>query len=327
MSSARTTVATPNVAVHWFRKGLRVHDNPALVRACELASTVYPVFIIDPYFVQPGRVGKVRYNFLLESLKDLDHTLRTRFRSRLFVARGNPKDVLPLLVQRWGVTHITFELDTEPYARTRDESLRAHFCTHAPHVRFSGVSGHTLWSPADVIALNHGRPPVSYQSFLSLAGQMPPPQHFDEPATISCNLSEFSDGEFGVPTLEEMGYPPLPSPSYVSKYPGGETEALKRMRHFIDTKRAWVCAFEKPKTSPNSIDPSTTVLSPYLKFGCLSSRLFFRELNSAYEGQRHAQPPVSLLGQLFWREFFYTVSSIDGAVAEGCVSRRKREGS
>jgi len=34
----------------------------------------------------------------------------------------------------------------------------------------------------------------------------------------------------------------------------------------------------QPKTSPNSLEPSTTVLSPYLKLGCLSPRLFYHEL-------------------------------------------------
>nr|CAD7464667.1 unnamed protein product [Timema tahoe] len=43
-------------------------------------------------------------------------------------------------------------------------------------------------------------------------------------------------------------------------------------------KLAWVCKFEKPNTSPNSLEPSTTVLSPYLKFGCLSARTFYHQL-------------------------------------------------
>lgn len=42
--------------------------------------------------------------------------------------------------------------------------------------------------------------------------------------------------------------------------------------------QSWVCKFEKPKTSPNSLVPSTTVLSPYIKFGCLSSRVFYYKL-------------------------------------------------
>lgn len=96
--------------------------------------------------------------------------------------------------------------------------------------------------------------------------------------------------------------------------------------------QTWIAAFEKPQTSPNALSPSTTVLSPYLKFGCLSPRTFFWGLQdvlqrvrrgstlwllnyalsvsslvsySAQQHPRHSLPPVSLVGQLYWREFFY----------------------
>lgn len=36
-------------AIHWFRKGLRVHDNPALMAACRGSTNLYPVFILDPW--------------------------------------------------------------------------------------------------------------------------------------------------------------------------------------------------------------------------------------------------------------------------------------
>lgn len=38
--------------VHWFRKGLRIHDNPALVQAISIAEKenckLRPVFFLDP---------------------------------------------------------------------------------------------------------------------------------------------------------------------------------------------------------------------------------------------------------------------------------------
>ena len=55
---------------------------------------------------------------------------------------------------------------------------------------------------------------------------------------------------------------------------------------------------------------STTVLSPYLKFGCLSARHFWVELRKVYaKGGKHTQPPTSLDGQLLWREFYYAIST------------------
>nr|KAG5702948.1 hypothetical protein BaRGS_034721 [Batillaria attramentaria] len=72
----------------------------------------------------------------------------------------------------------------------------------------------------------------------------------------------------------------------------------------------WICKFEKPQTEPNSLQPSTTVLSPYLKFGCLSARTFYYRLLEVYRLNKfHSQPPVSLHGQLLWREMFYTVGA------------------
>ena len=53
------------------------------------------------------------------------------------------------------------------------------------------------------------------------------------------------------------------------------------------------------------------MLSPYLKFGCLSPRLFWYRLHETlgrFSGQK-AQPPVSLVGQLLWREFYYCVGA------------------
>lgn len=73
-------------------------------------------------------------------------------------------------------------------------------------------------------------------------------------------------------------------------------------------RKQWLCNFEKPNTSPNSLEPSTTVLSPYLKFGCLSSRLFYQRLKQTIGTAKHSKPPVSLIGQLMWREFYYVVA-------------------
>lgn len=71
-SLSMSTTKKHQVAIHWFRKGLRLHDNPSLLEACTASSKVYPIFIIDPWFAKPDKVGINRYSFLLESLTDLD---------------------------------------------------------------------------------------------------------------------------------------------------------------------------------------------------------------------------------------------------------------
>jgi len=88
-------------AMVWFRKGLRVHDNPALDAARRGAGRLYPVFVLDPRYLRPdpaaaspgsARAGVARVRFLLESLADLDARLR-RLGSRLLLLRARDDDV------------------------------------------------------------------------------------------------------------------------------------------------------------------------------------------------------------------------------------------
>lgn len=81
------------------------------------------------------------------------------------------------------------------------------------------------------------------------------------------------------PSLTDLGYE---KKLHTTFYKGGEREGLRMMAQYF-TDRAKAATFEKPKTVPTCIKPDTTALSPYLKFGCLSARLFYHELMDIYK--------------------------------------------
>ena len=62
---------------------------------------------------------------------------------------------------------------------------------------------------------------------------------------------------------------------------GGETEALVRLERHMERK-AWIASFGRPKMTPQSLKASLTGVSPYLRFGTLSPRLFYRDLAYLY---------------------------------------------
>lgn len=291
-------------------QGLRLHDNPALLEASLDVDHMYPIFILDPHFVTPQRVGTNRMNFLLESLADLDASLKARG-SRLLVIQGKPQDTLPELFKEWGITKLCFESDTEPYALTRDAGAK-ELATAAGITVHSPVS-HTLYDPADIVRRSGGKSPLTMKSFEKIINSMgdPPPPVSDPPATLpgpATDAPRCDAYQSLVPSLVDLGY----SDPSTTPFCGGESAALSRMADYIADKD-WVATFEKPKGNPATFTPkpATTVLSPYLKFGCLSPRLFHAKLLAIYREKagKHTQPPVSLRGQLLWREFFYCVSS------------------
>ncbi|XP_058120816.1 cryptochrome-2 [Anopheles ziemanni] len=310
-------MAKRETIVHWFRKGLRTHDNPALSVAVDRVREnpnkyfLRPIFVLDPGIRKWLRVGPNRWRFLQQTLANLDENLRS-INSRLYVVRGNPIEVFPKLFEEWNVSLLTYEYDIEPYAVKRDKTVEEQATKH--NVEVHVAKSHTIFDPELILKRNGGKPPLTYQKYASVASALKIPEAVPVPQKLpaSCGHPETDKQErqnpscYDAPTLDELGV--AENELGECKFPGGETEALRRMEKCL-ARKAWICSFEKPNTSPNSLEPSTTVLSPYLKFGCLSARLFYNRISDTIKGQKHSQPPVSLIGQMMWREFYYCAAA------------------
>lgn len=75
--------------------------------------------------------------------------------------------------------------------------------------------------------------------------------------------------------------------------------------HLLLPLQAWVANYERPRMNANSLLASPTGLSPYLRFGCLSCRLFYYRLWDLYKKVRgwrghHALPPLAAPRTTFW---------------------------
>lgn len=64
---------------------------------------------------------------------------------RLYIIKGKPADVFPRLFKNWGVSHLTFEEDIEPYALTRDSEIKKLADEH--NVKVTSCVSHTLFDP------------------------------------------------------------------------------------------------------------------------------------------------------------------------------------
>ncbi|XP_041084880.1 cryptochrome-1-like [Polyodon spathula] len=299
----------PN-SIHWFRKGLRLHDNPALKEAVRGAGTVRCVYFLDPWFAGSSNLGLNRWRFLLQCLEDLDASLR-KLNSRLFVVRGQPANVFPRLFKEWKISRLTFEYDSEPFGKERDAAIKK--LASEAGVEVVVKTSHTLYDLDRIIELNGGQPPLTYKRFQTLVSRLEPPELPVEPLSAAfmgrcvTPVSEDHSDKYGVPSLEELGFDTEGVASAV--WPGGETEALARIERHLERK-AWVANFERPRMNANSLLASPTGLSPYLRFGCLSCRLFYFKLTDLYRKvKKHSTPPLSLYGQLLWREFFYAAAT------------------
>lgn len=101
-------VSTSSSAVMWFRRDLRLRDNPALLAALEEGS-VTALFVVDPAIWHGA--GPVRRAWLAANVLALAE------RIPLTVHHGDPADVVPR-VARGRRVHVSAE--TTPHGRRRD---------------------------------------------------------------------------------------------------------------------------------------------------------------------------------------------------------------
>ncbi|MEJ5946207.1 deoxyribodipyrimidine photo-lyase [Pseudokineococcus basanitobsidens] len=107
-------------AVLWFRRDLRLGDNPALLAARERGGDdgVLPLFVLDPRVWDAA--GAPRRHFLVGCLE----ALRDATDGALVVRRGDPVDVVPRLAREVGAASVHVARDTGPYGRRRDAAVR-----------------------------------------------------------------------------------------------------------------------------------------------------------------------------------------------------------
>jgi len=103
----------------WFRRDLRLADNPALLDACDTGPDggTLPLFVIDPALWGPAGVSRRWY--LTASLRALDASLREQH-GGLSVVRGDPVRQVVQAAREVGATRVHVAADYGPYGHRRD---------------------------------------------------------------------------------------------------------------------------------------------------------------------------------------------------------------
>lgn len=139
---------------------------------------------------------------------------------------------------------------------------------HSKGVEVISHSTHTLFDSEHYISkCGVNKVPNAYGGFQKLFASMGDVRADVEAPSFdmvpSLDSALLTDKQYDVPTLTEMGYVEANSNGNritpTSPFPGGESEALRRLQIYVSSRPDWVRAFAKPDTEPNSLEPSTTV--------------------------------------------------------------------
>ena len=158
-----STASKQAISLYIFHtNSLRLHDNPALLRAIVPDKLFRAVYILDPFFCNDMMSVNI-LRFLLESMHDIDGRLRD-LNSRLYVVQGNFLSTLDRLIQEWGVEQVSFEARIDRSGRLLDQAT-IQLCEEKG-VEVIHCHSHTLYSPEEVKGCLDGASLTSMKEFM-----------------------------------------------------------------------------------------------------------------------------------------------------------------
>lgn len=262
-------------AVMWFRRDLRLGDNPALLEACA-DGAVLPLFVLDPALWEPA--GPPRRAYLAASLRSLADDLP------LAVVTGDPVRRVVQAAVEVGAERVHVAADFGPYGHARDLAVEQTLAeagvelvrTGSPYAVAPGrvTSGagtpFKVFTPYSKAWADHGwRDPV------------------DPPADPTwLGLAETA----GLPDPDAEGVEGVELPE------AGEAAARRQWARFLDRVADYGADRDRP-----GVD-GTSRMSPHLKWGEVHPRTLLADL-----ARLRSEGAATYRKELAWREFYADV--------------------
>ena len=279
-------------ALVWFRRDLRLADNPALQAALAAGYAPIPIYIHAPDEESPWPPGAASAVWLHKSLTALSDVLAA-IASRLTIRVGPSVAALDTLIAESGAEAVFWNRLYEPAALARDRRVEAH-------LRAGGVGAEsfnaTLLAEPWTVATGAGGP---YRVFTPFWKNLA--QRLDglrtTPAPLQLPTVPTAIGSLAIAQLK---LPPSPrwDAGFWSSWQPGEAGAQEQLDAFVEGAAH---GYRTQRDFPDRTGSSK--LSPHLHFGEISPRQVLRRLRAELPSAKDESDIAHFERELGWREF------------------------
>ena len=286
------------VTLVWFRRDLRLDDNPALLAAAARGAVV-PLFIWAPEEEHPWEPGAASRWWLHHSLEQFSAAL-AKAGTPLIIRRGPSLETLRGVAEAYGVTHIAWNRCYEPAIVARDTQIKQAIL--ADGLEAESFNGGLLYEPLRV-KTKQGTP---YQVFTPFWKSLMASDEPDTPRGPPAKLVAAKPvGRQHTPSLSIESLGLLPTIDWDATmretWSPGEAGGSRALASFL---KAAVHDYGHDRDRPDH--HGTSRLSPHLHFGEISPRRLWHAARDAAGGRPAAEmtgSPEVFLREIGWREF------------------------
>ncbi|MES1952909.1 Deoxyribodipyrimidine photo-lyase [Salinisphaera sp. S4-8] len=284
----------------WFRRDLRLADNPALRAALDGEfDSIVPVYIHAPHELGDWAPGAAQRVWLHESLTALADALEA-LGSRLVIRSGDTTEVLDTLIAESGATAVYWNRLYDPHTIARDKKVKQHL--EGRDIETASFKAHLLHEPWTV-ETKQGGPYKVFTPFWKAIKNRP----VDTPLAAPDTLPEVWS-RIGSESVAALGLRPKIEwdRGIRATWSPGENGAHERLETFV---KDVLGEYDETRDAPARY--GTSYLSPHLHWGEIGPRQIVHRVEEWIDDHRgtktlraHAD---SFLSEIGWREFSHHV--------------------
>ena len=276
------------IVIHWFRRDLRLADNPALLEAAKVGN-VLPIYILDDENTGEHKMGSASRVWLHHTLNSLNKSLDGKLR----VFKGDALKILPKIIKQSGAEAVYWNRCYEPWRISRDKTIKA--VLEEKDIQVKTFNGSLLFEPWETLKDDGGPYKVFTPFYKKNYAKATPREPIKAPAKL-----KLADINIEFESIASLGLLPKIrwDKDIIRNWDISEEGAIKRLHHFLDH------GINNYKTGRNfPATDNNSRLSPYLHFGQISPNQIwhsarFHGINANIE---------NFCVELAWREFSYNL--------------------
>jgi deoxyribodipyrimidine photo-lyase len=270
-----------------FHRDFRINDNTGLIRACEICENVHTLFIFTPTQVTNKNSYKSDncVQFMIESLIDLQKQMSYQ-NATLLLQYGDTTTILSQIISTLNIDCLFFNKDLTPYARQRTDDVE-QLCKSIG-IDCKSYHDYYLSIPGEIMTNQD----TMYHIFTPFYEKMTTDAKINKPnKSKMSNLAKYTTKLKNEMSLQDAMETFVGVQNEDLSVRGGRILGNKRLQFALKT-------FDRYYETRDIMSIETTLLSAYIKFGCLSIREIYHAFVQKF-GKFH-----ELVRQIIWRDFY-----------------------
>ncbi|WJJ95935.1 cryptochrome/deoxyribodipyrimidine photo-lyase family protein [Algibacter luteus] len=291
----------PQIHVVWLKRDLRLHDNEAIFNALATGKKVLFLYSFEPLLINDSHYSERHWNFIKESLVDLNNELK-RFDSKVLIVQSDIIAVFNQLLTKYQINKIFSHQETGLLVTyNRDKNFK-RFCKNnlidwIENINNGvqrGLKNREQWT-----ALCNAFFEIEALPFQPKPNQL-----------LSISDIEILEANFKIPNLI--------TPQTTAFQKGGRSMGLKYLNSFFETRYPnYMLHISKPELARKSCSR----ISPYIAWGNLSIREVYQQAYHLKKTAKHKKALEAFMSRLRWQAHFIQKFEMEHTMEEASINK------